>query len=98
MGVVGEVIEYFFDLIKVFGCFIERRMVWVFSFCIFFVEECFEMVYYVEFGKKFRWGYFFFEGYFEVMIRFEGIKVIFEFLQVIVYEVYVKNVIFGFFY
>ena len=44
--------------------------------------------------KKPRWGYFPSEGHPEVVTRFEGTKATPEFLQVIAYEVYVKNVTF----
>ena len=73
---------------KVSGLIIERRMVQEFSFRTFLTEECFEMVHYVEPGKKRRWGYFPSEGHPKVVTKFEGIKATPEFLQAIVYEVY----------
>ena len=96
MGVAGEATEHPSDLTKVPGRLIERRMVRVFSFRTFLTEECFEMVHYAELGKKPRWGYFPSEGHPEVVTGFEGTKVTPEFLQAIAYEVYVKNVTFGF--
>ena len=96
MGVAGEPIEHPSDLSKVPGCIIERRMVRVFSFRTFLTEECFEMVHYAEPGKKPKWGYFPSEGHPQVITKFEGTnKATPEFLQVIAYEVYVKNVTFG---
>ena len=95
MGVVGEAIEHPSDLTKFPGRIIERRMVRVFSFCTFLMEECFEMVHYAEPGKKPRWGYFPSEGHPEVVTNIEGTKASPEFLQAIAYEVYVKNVTFG---
>ena len=96
MGVAGEATEHPSDLTKAPGRLIERRMVRVFSFRTFLTEECFEMVHYAELGKKPRWGYFPSEGHPEVVTGFEGTKVTPEFLQAIAYEVYVKNVTFGF--
>ena len=96
MGVAGEVVEHPSDLAKVPGRIIERRMVRVFSFRTFLTEECFEMVHYAEPGKKPKWGYFPSEGHPEVITKFEGTKATPEFLQAIAYEVYVKNVTFGF--
>ena len=95
MGVVGEAIEHPSDLTKFPGRIIERRMVRVFSFRTFLMEECFEMVHYAEPGKKPKWGYFPSEGHPEVVTNFEGTKATPEFLQAIAYEVYVKNVTFG---
>ena len=95
MGVVGEAIEHPSDLTKFPGRIIERRMVRVFSFRTFLMEECFEMVHYAEPGKKPRWGYFPSEGHPEVVTNIEGTKASPEFLQAIAYEVYVKNVTFG---
>ena len=96
MGVVGEAIEHPSDLTKFPGRIIERRMVQVFSFRTFLMEECFEMVHYAEPGKKPKWGYFPSEGHPEVVTNIEGTKASPEFLQAIAYEVYVKNVTFGF--
>lgn len=95
MGVAGESIEHPSDLTKVPGRILERRMVRVFSFRTFLVEECFEMVHYAEPGKKPKWGYFPSEGHPKVITNFEGTKATPEFLQAIAYEVYVKNVTFG---
>ena len=95
MGVVGEAIEHPSDLTKFPGRIIERRMVRVFSFRTFLMEECFEMVHYAEPGKKPKWGYFPSEGHPEVVTNIEGTKASPEFLQAIAYEVYVKNVTFG---
>ena len=95
MGVVGEAIEHPSDLTKFPGRIIERRMVRVFSFRTFLMEECFEMVHYAEPGKKPKWGYFPSEGHPEVVTSFEGTRATPEFLQAIAYEVYVKNVTFG---
>ena len=95
MGVAGERVEHPSDLTKVPGRIIERRMVRVFSFRTFLTEECFEMVHYAEPGKKPKWGYFPTEGHPEVITKFEGTKATPEFLQAIAYEVYVKNVTFG---
>ena len=96
MGVAGEATEHPSDLTKVPGRLIERRMVRMFSFRTFLTEECFEMVHYAEPSKKPRWDYFPSEGHPEVVTGFEGTKVTLEFLQAIAYEVYVKNVTFGF--
>ena len=95
MGVAGEATEHPSDLTKVPGRIIERRMVRVFSFRTFLTEECFEMVHYAEPGKKPKWGYFPSEGHPDVVTSFEGTRATPEFLQVIAYEVYVKNVTFG---
>ena len=95
MGVAGEATEHPSDLTKVPGRLIERRMVRVFSFRTFLTEECFEMVHYAEPGKKPKWGYFPSEGHPDVVTSFEGTRATPEFLQVIAYEVYVKNVTFG---
>lgn len=53
------------------------------------------MVHYAEPGKKPKWGYFPSEGHPDVVTSFEGTRATPEFLQVIAYEVYVKNVTFG---
>lgn len=95
MGVAGESIEHPSDLTKVPGCIIERKMVRVFSFRTVLTEECFEMAHYAEPGKKPKWGYFPSEGHPQVITKFEGTKATPEFLQVIAYEIYVKNVTFG---
>ena len=59
------------------------------------VEEQFELVQYVEKGRKPRWGDFPKEGHPQVVTRFAGTKITPVFLQAIAYEVYVKNVTFG---
>lgn len=46
-------------------------------------------------GGSPKWGYFPTEGHPEVVTKFEETKGTPEFLQVIAYEVYVKNIIFG---
>ena len=80
---------------KVPGRIIERKTVKVFSFKTCLVEEHFDMVHYVERGKKPRWGYFPSKDHPEVVTKFEGTKATPEFLQALAYEVYVKNVTFG---
>ena len=83
------------DKSKMHGRILETKMVHLFSFRMFLVEECYEMVHYVEPGQKPKWGYFPTAGHPEVVMRFEGTKATPEFLQAIAYEVYVKNVTFG---
>ena len=95
MSVEGTPVFHSTDDSKVPGRIIERKPVKVFSFKMCLVEEQFEMVHYVEPGKKPRWGYFPKEGHPEVVTKFEGTKATPEFLQAIAYEVYVKNVTFG---
>lgn len=95
MGVQGVAKEYKSDLSKVPGRIINRRMVPVFHLEMNIVEERFEMVQYVEKGKKPKWGYFPIAGNPENVTKFEGTKATPEFLQAIAYEVYVKNVTFG---
>lgn len=95
MGVQGTAREYKSDLSKVPGRILNRRMVPVFHLEMNLVEERFEMVQYVENGKKPKWGYFPMAGNPEVVTKFEGTKATPEFLQAIAYEVYVKNVTFG---
>lgn len=95
MGVQGAAREYKSDLGKVPGRILNRRMVPVFHLEMNLVEERFEMVQYVENGKKPKWGYFPMAGNPEVVTKFEGTKATPEFLQAIAYEVYVKNVTFG---
>lgn len=94
-GVQGAAREYKSDLDKVPGRILNRRMVPVFHLEMNLVEERFEMVQYVEKGKKPRWGYFPKAGNPEVVTKFDGTKATPEFLQAIAYEVYVKNVTFG---
>lgn len=95
MGTQGVAKEYKSDLNKVPGRILNRRMVPVFHLEMNLVEERFEMVQYVEKGKKPKWGYFPMAGNPEVVTKFEGTKATPEFLQAIAYEVYVKNVTFG---
>ena len=95
MGTQGVAKEYKSDLNKVPGRILSRRMVPVFHLEMNLVEERFEMVQYVENGKKPKWGYFPMAGNPEVVTKFEGTKATPEFLQAIAYEVYVKNVTFG---
>ena len=95
MGVQGASKEYKSDLSKIPGRILERKMVPVFHLEVNIVEERFEMVHYVEKGKKPKWGYFPVAGNPEIVTKFDGTKVTPEFLQAIAYEVYVKNVTFG---
>lgn len=95
MGVQGASKEYRSDLSKVPGRILERKMVPVFHLEVNLVEERFEMVHYVEKGKKPKWGYFPVAGNPQVVTKFDGTKATPEFLQAIAYEVYVKNVTFG---
>ena len=57
MGVQGASKEYRSDLSKVPGRILERKMIPVFHLEVNLVEERFEMVHYVEKGKKPKWGY-----------------------------------------
>lgn len=95
MRVQGEPEKHHSDLTKVPGRILDKKMVKVFRLDMCLVEEQFEMVQYVEPGKKPRWGYFPQEGHPQVVTKFEGTKATPEFLQAIAYEVYVKNVTFG---
>lgn len=95
MGLNSEPVFHPSDKSKVRGRIIECKTIQVFSLKTCLVEERFEMVHYAEPGKKPKWGYFPTEGHPEVVTRFEGTKATPEFLQAIVYEVYVKNVTFG---
>ena len=95
MGIQGTPKEYKSDLSKVPGRILERKMIPVFHLEVNIVEERFEMVHYVEKGKKPKWGYFPVAGNPEIVTKFDGTKVTPEFLQAIAYEVYVKNVTFG---
>ena len=95
MSVEGEPVFHPTDDSKVPGRIIERKSVKVFSFRMCLVEELYDMVHYVEPGKKPKWGYFPKEGHPEVVTKFEGTKATPEFLQALAYEVYVKNVTFG---
>ena len=95
MGVNGTPVRHLSDLSKVPGRILDRKMVKTFRLDICLVEEQFEMVQYVEKGRKPRWGYFPKEGHLQVVTRFDGTKITPGFLQAIAYEVYVKNVTFG---
>lgn len=95
MRVQGAPEKHHSDLAKVPGRILDKKMVKVFRLDMCLVEEQFEMVQYVEPGKKPRWGYFPQEGHPQVVPKFEGTKATPEFLQAIAYEVYVKNVTFG---
>ena len=95
MGVHGASKEYRSDLSKVPGRILERKMIPVFHLEVNLVEERFEMVHYVEKGKKPKWGYFPAAGNPQLVTKFDGTKATPEFLQAIAYEVYVKNVTFG---
>ena len=95
MSVDGSPVFHPTDDSKVPGRIMERKSVKVFSFKMCLVEELYEMVHYVEPGKKPKWGYFPTEGHPEVVMKFEGTKATPEFLQALAYEVYVKNVTFG---
>ena len=95
MTVEGAPVFHPTDDSKVPGRIIERKSVKVFSFKMRLVEEQYDMVHYVEPGKKPKWGYFPAEGHPEVVRKFEGTKATPEFLQALAYEVYVKNVTFG---
>lgn len=95
MGVNGTPVRHLSDLSKVPGRILDRKMVKTFRLDICLVEEQFEMVQYVEKGRKPRWGYFPKEGHPQVVTRFDGTKIAPGFLQAIAYEVYVKNVTFG---
>lgn len=95
MGVNGTPVRHLSDLSKVPGRILDRKMVKTFRLDIRLVEEQFEMVQYVEKGRKPRWGYFPQDGHPQVVTRFDGTKITPGFLQAIAYEVYVKNVTFG---
>ena len=94
-GVAGTPLYHPSDKSKVHGRILETKFVHLFNLRMFLVEECYELVHYVEPGQKPKWGYFPTAGHPEVMTRFEGTKATPEFLQAIAYEVYVKNVTFG---
>lgn len=95
MSVEGAPVFHPTDDSKVPGRIIERKSVKVYSFKMCLVEEQFDMVHYVEPGKKPKWGYFPTDGHPEVVTKFEGTKATPEFLQAIAYDIYVKNVTFG---
>lgn len=63
MGVTSEPVFHPSDLSKIPGRIIEKRSVPVFSLKTVQVEERFEMVHYVEPGRKPKWGYFPSEGH-----------------------------------
>ena len=95
MCVKGPAEEYKSDESKVPGRILDKKMVSVFHLEMSLVEKRFEMVHYVEKGKKPKWGYFPKTGNPEFVTKFDGTKATPEFLQAIAYEVYVKNVTFG---
>ena len=95
MCVKGPAEEYKSDEAKVPGRILGKKMVSVFHLEMNLVEKRFEMVHYVEKGKKPKWGYFPKTGNPEFVTKFDGTKATPEFLQAIAYEVYVKNVTFG---
>ena len=95
MCVKGPAEEYKSDEAKVPGRILDKKMVSVFHLEMSLVEKRFEMVHYVEKGKKPKWGYFPKSGNPEFVTKFDGTKATPEFLQAIAYEVYVKNVTFG---
>lgn len=95
MCVKGPAEEYKSDEAKVPGRILDKKMVSVFHLEMSLVEKRFEMVHYVEKGKKPKWGYFPKDGNPEFVTKFDGTKATPEFLQAIAYEVYVKNVTFG---
>lgn len=95
MGVLGIPLAHPSDETKVPGRILDRKMVKVFHFETRLVEEHFEMIHYVENGRKPKWGYFPKAGHPQTVIKFDGTKVTPEFLQALAYEVYVKNVTFG---
>lgn len=96
MGVHGtSPMEHLSDRQKVPGRILDSKIVKVFRLDMCLFEEHFEMIHYVENGKKPKWGYFPSEGHPQVVTKFQGTKVTPEFLQALAYEVYVKNVTFG---
>lgn len=95
MGLQGDPVEHPSDDSKIPGRILDRKMVKVFHFETRLVEEHFEMIHYVEKGKKPKWGYFPKAGHPAMVTKFEGTKATPEFLQALAYEVYVKNVTFG---
>lgn len=74
MSVKGVPVFHPTDDLKVPGRIIGRKSVKVYSFRTCLVEEQFDVVHYVEPGKKPRWGYFPKEGHLEVVTKFEGTK------------------------
>lgn len=91
----AEPLEHLSDRGKVPRRILDSKIVKVFRLDMCLIEEHFEMVHYVEDGKKPKWGYFPKEGHPQVVTKFKGTKVTPEFLQALAYEVYVKNVTFG---
>lgn len=75
MGVQGTSKVYKSDLSKVPGRVLERKMVPVFHLDVNIVEERFELVHYVEKGKKPKWGYFPVAGNPQIVTKFDGTKV-----------------------
>lgn len=74
MGVQGASKEYKSDLSKVPGRILESKMVPVFHLEVNLVEERFEMVHYVEKGKKPQWGYFPKAGNPQLVTKFDVLK------------------------
>lgn len=75
MGVNGTPVRHLSNLSKVLGRILDRKMVKTFRPDICLIEEQFEMVQYVEKGRKPRWGYFPKEGHPQVVTRFDGTKI-----------------------
>ena len=94
-GVQGESRVYLSDKNKVPGRIIETRMVKVYSLEMCLKESSYELVHYVQKGKKPCWAYFPKEGNPQEVTKVEGTKATAEFMQALAYEVYVKNVTFG---
>lgn len=90
MEIQGTPIVHPSDISKVPGRILDRKQVKVFSLKMSLLAERFELVQYVENGKKPKWGYFPSEGHPEVVTKFDGTKATPEFLQALAYEVYVK--------
>lgn len=74
MGVQGASKEYKSDLSKVPGRILESKMVPVFHLEVNLVEERFEMVHYVEKGKKPQRGYFPKAGNPHLVTKFDVLK------------------------
>lgn len=91
----SKLVEHLSDREKVPGRILDSKMVKVFRFDMCLLEEHFEMIHYVEDGKKPKWAYFGADGHPQVVSKFKGTKITPEFLQALAYEVYVKNVTFG---
>ena len=74
MGVRDNVKEYKSEMSKVLDRVLNRRMIKVFHLEMNLVEERFEMVQYVEKGKKPKWGYSPKDGTPDVVTKFDGTK------------------------